>query len=209
MTVLPFIIIGIFLFSIIALPLGFIFKKLDESQLKAWIPFYNFWVAYRLGNVNPLWSLSFYFLPIAMLSAAFTEYLISTQAAGIVFVIVGWGLGLAFVATSCIAVFRMSEQITGTGLWLIAYIVNPALWLYLTAFIKFENEQPALVVPNAGYSGTQHPPVNSSYPTVPNGYAPPAQPTYNPPPATLGGNDNGGWGLVNGGNNDDNPYLKQ
>lgn len=214
----PFIVIFLVFYAIIAFPLGFIFSKMGEDKVAAWIPFYNIWLAFSLGNVAPILSITFY-TPLIALGAAILGSGIGLSGAslGVTIYVVALVSILAFWVLSSIAAYRISESITGNGIWVIAYVAFPLVWLYLIAFIKFDAQKLNPFAPqNQGYSSPQQYPANpgpySSQPypptsSAPSGYTPQAQPNYTPPP-TLGGNDNGGWGLVNGGNNDDNPYIK-
>lgn len=211
--ILQVVVIFLFFYAIVAVPLSFIFSRLGESKVAGWIPIYNLWLFYRLGQVSPILSLTFFAPVWGFIIGMYAKGIGLEDSAAAIVSIVITALLLTFLVSSCFVAYNISKELAQSGLWVILWIVNSVIWLYIIAFVKFAPQDP-ITIKHQAYGGSQQYPAtpgpySSSNPVINGGYnQPPAQPSYNPPPATLGGNDNGGWGLVNGGNNDDNPYLK-
>lgn len=69
-------IIGIISYVLYSWMLGKIFKKAGVKAWKAWVPFYNIWIMYKLGNTAGWWTILL-FIPIINIVASVFFYIAS------------------------------------------------------------------------------------------------------------------------------------
>jgi hypothetical protein len=166
--------------------LGRVFKKLNESAWKAWVPVYNFWVFLGRGG-QPPW--------IAFLSLLFLFPILNNLAAIVV---------LVYMA--------LAAQKLGKGFdkaspwWVVLFVLVPIAWL---AIVAFDNKpyNPNAVLGNPNYAPEQS---NGGYTSPQQGYGPPPQATsygmppqqqtYGPPPVGQASNQE---------ERSDNPYISR
>lgn len=92
---------------------AFFFKKVGVEPWKGFVPFWNMWIFFKLGGVNPLISL--------LILTAVIPFI------GIV--------GVAFAAVySCIAAYKIGLAFNKEGWWVLLYIFVPLVWLLVLAF---------------------------------------------------------------------------
>lgn len=94
---------------------AFFFKKVGVEPWKGFIPYWNMWIFFKLGGVNPLLSL--------LILTAVIPFI------GIV------GVTIAAVY-SCIAAYRIGLAFGKEGWWVLLYIFVPLVWLLVLAFDK-------------------------------------------------------------------------
>jgi hypothetical protein len=70
------LIIGLISYVLYSWMLGKIFKKAGVEAWKAWVPFYNIWIMYKLGNTASWWTILM-FVPIINIVASVFFYIAS------------------------------------------------------------------------------------------------------------------------------------
>ncbi|GAA1127216.1 hypothetical protein GCM10009651_08110 [Microbacterium natoriense] len=150
-----------------------------EGKWRAWVPFYNLMIFFKLGDVSPWLAFAVFLTWIPVL---------------------GWLVGIGFAIVAVLAAWRIGLKLQKDSIWVILYIFLSLVWLGINAFDKSRwnaNIAPAAWAGNgflADRTVWQGIPVQSAAapapgygapqgyaPPAPQGYAPPAQPGYAPP----------------------------
>jgi hypothetical protein len=100
------LIIGLISYVLYSWMLGKIFKKAGVEAWKAWVPFYNIWIMYKLGNTAGWWTILL-FVPIINIVASVFFY---------------------------IASYRIGQKLGKTGAFVLWAIFFPIVWFAWLAF---------------------------------------------------------------------------
>ncbi|WP_431073240.1 large exoprotein [Microbacterium phyllosphaerae] len=163
-----------------------IFEKAGvEGKWRAWVPYYNLMIFFKLGDVSP-W----------LVFASLLTWI----------PVLGWLVGIGFAIVAVLAAWRVGLKLQKDSVWVILYVFLSLVWLGINAFDKSRwnpNIAPASWANNGfladrtvwqgipvqprpaagpGYGSPQGYGAPQGYaPPAPQGYAPPAQPGYAPP----------------------------
>ena len=172
---------GPILYVITAWFLMNIFEKAGvQGKWRAWVPFYNGMIFFKLGDVSP-WLLFGVFL-------TWIPFL-------------GWLVGLAVAVMGILAAYRIGQKLQKDGAWIVLYILLEPVWLGILAFDSSRwnpNIPPSAWATNSFladrtvWDGIPVQPSAAAAPGfaapgygAPQGYQPPAPQTILPRPATL------------------------
>ncbi|WP_272653791.1 large exoprotein [Microbacterium sp. EF45047] len=155
-----------------------IFEKAGvQGKWRAWVPFYNFMVFFKLGDLSPWLAFGFLLTWIPVL---------------------GWLVGIAMVVVSALAAWRVGLKLQKEAVWVVLWVLLSIVWLGINAFDKSRWNPNIAPAPWAGngfladrtvWEGvpvqpSAAGPAAPGYGAAPQGYAPPqGYGTPNTPPA--------------------------
>jgi len=93
-----------------------IFEKAGvEGKWRAWVPFYNVMIFFKLGDLSPWLAFGFLLVWIPVL---------------------GWLVGLAMAVLGVLAAWRVGLKLQKEGVWVVLYIFLSIVWMGILAFDK-------------------------------------------------------------------------
>lgn len=101
-------------YVLLALPLGFLFKKAGIPAWKGWIPFYSIWIFFQLGGQKPWLSLTM----LLVLIPVERSYLFLA----------------VFVIFSSLAAYRITLGFKSSGFWVVVFVFLQTVWIFVFAF---------------------------------------------------------------------------
>jgi hypothetical protein len=110
----PLFLIGPIFYAITAWFLMKIFDKAGvQGKWRAWVPFYNAMILFKLGDVSPwlLFGVLLTWVPV-----------------------LGWLVGIGVGVMSILAAYRVGQKLQKDGAWIVLYILLEPVWLGINAF---------------------------------------------------------------------------
>ncbi|MFC5432175.1 DUF5684 domain-containing protein [Microbacterium suwonense] len=178
---LPLLLLGPILYAVTAWFLMKIFEKAGvQGKWRAWVPFYNIMIFFKLGDVSPwlVFGVLLTWIPV-----------------------LGWLVSIGVGVMGILAAYRIGQKLQKDGAWIVLYILVAPVWLGILAFDSSRWNvsipaaawagnsfladrtvwdgipvQPNNAAPAPGYGAPQgyQPPAPGGYP--PQGYGAPGQP---------------------------------
>jgi hypothetical protein len=134
-------------YILIAFLLSRIFTKAGVAAWKAWVPGYNMWITYELGDQKGWWAVLYLLASISPSFITLPNYGDSMFWPALLFMLIGIAVGITATVYLYIAMYRIGLKFGKEGYFVLWAIFLPLVWYAWLAFDK-STWNPTLATPH-------------------------------------------------------------